>query len=327
MTEDSSFNQNYMEGVSQFQKMRNRGFLRAMLDLMRGKSPELLSFEDVRRRLRLREESYKGLMDIPLDQVKGSVGRYQDFTADFLPRNNDMRERWSRVYASMNSMRGVPPIDVYKVGDVYFVRDGNHRVSVARQMDARTIQAHVTELPTSVPLHSGLTLADIDAKAAYAAFLDETELSKTRPSLQSIELSEPSRYPELMGHIYLHAQVLERLRGQPIATRDAAVDWYDNVYVPAVNLIRKYQILDQVKDSTDERTVADLYLWMVEHLREIRRLYGEQDNSVARKFSDALVDYLAENRTPVPRELLDEDDEHVLLSRKEVHVDNRYTRD
>lgn len=304
-----------LEGQTKFQGARSRAFLEEVIGLLRGKPAELLSFDDIRARLRLREESYKGLQDIPVEQIKGSVGRYRDFTRDFLPKSNNMRERWSRVYASVNSMQGVPPIDVFKVGDVYFVRDGNHRVSVARQLGAKTIQAHVTELPTNIKLEPGMTLEDLNAKSQYASFLQETELGRMRPHHQSIELSEPTRYPELLGHIYLHAQVMEQTRGEPVPMREAAADWYDKVYRPAVTLIRKHNVLDRTRES-HQRTEADVYLWMVDHLRDIRKECGEATR--IRKFSHALVDYLTEKKIPIPRELLDEDDQTVILSRTQV---------
>jgi len=314
MAEDSGFQYSFLEGQNKFQSARSRAFLQEVLGFLRGKSPELLSFDEIKTRLRLREESYKGLQDIPVAQIAGSVGRYKDFTRDFLPKSNNMRERWSRVYASVNSLKGVPPIDVFKVGDLYFVRDGNHRVSVAKQIGAKTIEAHVTELPTSIDLQPGMTLEDLNAKTAYVVFLEETELKQTRPHHQSIELSEPSRYPELMGHIYLHAQVMEQIGGQPVSMRDAAVDWYDKVYRPAVTLIRKHDVLDRTHES--QRTEADMYLWMVDHLRDIQKAFGTENRT--RKFSHALVDYLAEKKIPIPRELLDEKDDTVILSRSQA---------
>ena len=314
MAEDPTFRASYIEGVNRFQGARQRAFFQEMMSLLRGKSTELLSFEDIRARLRLREESYKGLQDIPLDQIKGSVGRYHEFTNDFLPRTNSLRERWSRVYAKVNSMEGVPPIEVYKVGDVYFVRDGNHRVSVARQLNAKYIQAHVTELPTSVHVTPDTTLADLDKAASYVAFLEEIGLPKARPHHQSMELSEPSRYPELMGHIYLNAQVMEQVRGEPVSMSEAAADWYDNVYRPALTLIRKHNVLELIKEGG--RTEADLYMWMVDHLRDVRRQYGEETRT--RKFSDALVDYLTQKKIAIPRELLDEEDQSVILSRTQA---------
>lgn len=317
MAEDPSFKVSYVEGVNKFQNLRTRAFLQEMLSLLRGQSTELLSFDDVRARLRLRAESYKGLQDIPLDKVVGSVGRSREFTRTFLPKTNEMRERWSRVYAQMNSMAGVPPIEVYKVGDTYFVRDGNHRVSVARQIGAKTIQAHVTELPSAFELKPGMTLSDLDEAAVYINFLDETELNRTRPHHQSLRLSNPSGYAELLAHIYLHGQVLERMRGEPVKMSEAAADWYDNIFRPAVTLIRKYDVLKLTREE-NKYTEADLYIWMVDHLRDIRRQFKDDTQNDTRKFSHALVDYLAGKKIPIPRELLDEEDDSVILSRTQV---------
>jgi hypothetical protein len=282
------------------------------MSLLRGKSAELLSFDDIKTRLRLREESYKGLQDVPLDRIVGSVGRYRDFTSSFLPKGSTSQDRWSRVYAQVNSMEGVPPIELYKVDDVYFVRDGNHRVSVARQLGAKTIQAHVTELPSSVDLEPGMTQKDLDAAAAYAAFLEETGLRRTRPHHQVMKLSELSRYNELLGHIYLHQNILEETRGAGVTLEEAAADWYDNVYRPAVTLIRKYDVLAH----TPKRTEADLYLWMVDHLREVREEYG--DEAQTRSFSAALETYLKKHDMDVPEELRQENDDSVLLTRTQV---------
>ena len=316
MAEDSSFQTSYIEGVNKFQGARTRAFLQEMMSLLRGQSAELLSFDEVRSRLRLREESYRGLQDIEIEKIVGSVGRYKDFTQTFLPKNAEMRERWSRVYAKVHSLEGVPPIDVYKVGDAYFVRDGNHRVSVARQIDAKTIQAHVTELPSAVAIKPGMTEEDIDKAAAYIHFLEEIDLKRTRPHHQSVQLSDPSGYPELLGHIYLHGQVMEQMRGESVPMGEAAADWYDNLYRPAVTLIRKYDVLERTGEDKD-RTEADLYLWMVNHLRDIRRQYDDAENG-AKKFSHALVDYLSEKNIAIPRDLLQEDDESVILSRRQA---------
>lgn len=314
MAEDRSFQVNYLEGVNKFQGLRSRAFLEEMMQLLRGKSTELLSFDDVRARLRLREESYRGLQDIPLEQIVGSVGRHNEFTTSFLPRTNEMRERWSRVYAQMNSMSGVPPIEVYKVGNTFFIRDGNHRVSVARQLQAKTIQAHVWELPTSVEMKPGMTLQDLDAAAAYVNFLDETNLRVTRPHHQSLAVSNVVGYAEMLAHIYLHGQIMEQRLGHPVRMEEAAADWYDRIYRPAVTLIRKYEILDISREN--KMTEADLYIWLADHLRDIRRQYGEVTDK--RTFSHAIMDFLSEKKIPIPRDLLEEDDDTVLLSRTQV---------
>ncbi len=312
MSEDPSFRLNRMAGITRFQGARNRAFWTEMINHIRGKPVELLSFDDIRERLRLREESYRGLQEVPLDQIAGSVGRYREFTRTFLPRRNTMKERWSRVYAKAHSMEGLPPIELYKIGDVYFVRDGNHRVSVARQIGARTIEAHVTELPTAVELRADMSPQELDAASAYAAFLEETGLARTRPHHQSLKLSEVSRYADLLGHIYLHKSFLEHHDRRDYTVFEAASDWYDRVYRPAVTLIRKYNMLD----VTGIRTEADLYLWLVDHLKGIREEFG--DNAPSRKISHALVDFLNERKLHVPEDLLEERDSSMILSRTQV---------
>ena len=149
----------------------------------------------------------------------------------------------------------------------------------------------------------------------YINFLEETELNRTRPHHQSIMLSDPSGYAELLGHIYLHGQVMEQVSGTPVPMSEAAANWYDDIFRPAVTLIRKHEVL-QRSGEDEEHTEADLYMWMVDHLRDIRRQYGSE--SETKKFSHALVDYLAEKKIAIPRELLDEQDETVVLSRSQI---------
>lgn len=312
MSEDSNFHVNMIEGINKFNNARIRAFWQDMFNHLRGKPAELLSFDDIRHRLRLREESYRGLQEVPLDQIRGSVGRYRDFDSNFLPRKPRMRDRWSRVYAQANSMAGLPPIELYKVGDVYFVRDGNHRVSVARQLGAKTIQSHVTELPTSVELKPGMSMQEIDEAAAYVAFLEESGLPLTRPHHQSLRLSESSRYADLMGHIYLHKVILEQMAGHEVRLADAAANWYDNVYRPALTLIRKHDVMGTLQ----ARTEADLYLWLVDHLRDLREQFG--DKAPSSKISDAMIDFLTQRDLPVPPELMQEDDDSVILSRTQL---------
>jgi hypothetical protein len=315
MPNDQYQDTNYAEGIGVFQGARLRAFWHDFVSFLSGKSAELLSFDEIRARLRLREENYRGLQDVPLNQIAGSVGRYREFNDRFLPRRNNMQERWSRVYAQATGMTGLPPIELYKVGDVYFVRDGNHRVSVAREMGATHIQAHVTELPTNVPLYPGMSEKELDAAEAYAAFLNETYLSNTRPHHVSMQLSEKSRYADLLGHIYLHKQIMEQERSEKISIETAAANWYDNVFRPAITLIRKYNVLEREKG----RTEADLYLWLIEHLSEVKALFGDQ--APTRSFADAIVDFLVQRGLEVPSELLVEKDDTVELARPQLEAE------
>lgn len=267
-----------------------------MIGHLRGKPAQLLSFDEVRARLRLREESYKGLQNIPVADIVGSVGRYQDFTGSFLPKSAVNKDRWSRIYAETVGEMGLPPIEVYRVSAVYFVRDGNHRVSVARALHYKTIQAYVTEVDVPLCLNRLMVTKQMDAVESYITFLDEIGLRYSRPNHELLMLSEPSRYADLSGHLNLHRAVLAE-QGWDMATVDAAAaHWYDNVYLPAVALIRQYNVLSPVKD----RTETDLYLWLVDHLCEFEMCY----TGTTSDFSPALAAFLRQHRLPVPDELL-----------------------
>jgi uncharacterized ParB-like nuclease family protein len=123
-----------------FRRARRDAALEDIMARFTGRSADLIPFEDVKQKLRVTSTSERGLQEIPLDAIVGSVGRYTDFTRSFLPRKSTDEERWARVQVYMNEA-GFDPIEVYKVGDAYFVFDGNHRVSIARRQGMKTIPA------------------------------------------------------------------------------------------------------------------------------------------------------------------------------------------
>lgn len=266
---DSESSVSMLEAARNFQSARVSAFWQAAWALLTGKSIDLLSFDEVRQKLRLTDERYIGLQEIPIDKIVGSVGRYKDFTRSFLPRTNAVRSRWQRLDAMARGSEGFPPIEVYKVGDVYFVIDGNHRVSVARQLGSKTIEAYVTELPTSVPLEADIQPDDLLIKQGYADFLRQTHLDVIRPG-SSVILTEPARYQEVIEHISVHKYFMGIEQKRDISWEEAVASWYDNVYMPLISLIREYDILSQFPG----RTEADLYAWLVKHQEALRLHLG-----------------------------------------------------
>ncbi len=245
-----------------------------LLGLITGAETNLVSFDEVAQRLKARQEISRRLENVPLDKIVGSVGRYQDFTREFLPRSNVNSFRWARLDAALNSLEGVPPVELYKLGDVYFVRDGNHRVSVARANQLDQIEAYVTELQTSVPL----TLSDFERdlwiiKVEYAEFMAETHLDLLRPGAD-ISMTVPGRYEILLHQIEVHRYLrnldLER-EGRPerLSRAEAVASWYDTVYLPVIEAMRKYRLLDHFPG----RTEADLFLWIVKHREALSTRY------------------------------------------------------
>lgn len=244
---------------SEFTTARQRAFMEEWLSAFTGKESGLLSFEEVKDSLHLYDSTYKGLQEIELDKIIGSTGRYRDFTRTFLPKNNITEDRWRRVDAVAHG-QGFPPIEVYQIGEAYFVRDGNHRVSVARMHSAKTIEAYVIEYRTLIAIEKDDTMDDILLKAERADFFKNTKLNEIRPD-QQIILTEPGRYRQIEQHIAFHKYLKEREFNQEISNEEAVASWYDTVYTPIVKMLREKEVLKQFP----RRTEADLYAWLMLH--------------------------------------------------------------
>ncbi len=274
-----------------FTGARRRAVMQDLLAQLTGRSDSLLSFEDVRSQLHLAGEvDAQGVQEISLDKVVGSVGRYHDFNRAFLPRFSVQQERWSRVDRVLRSQRSLPPIDVFQVGDVYFVKDGNHRVSVARANGWKTIQARVTVVPTRVPLTAETSPDDLILKEGYAEFLEQTQLDRTCPE-QRIEFTAPGGYQELVVHIAVY-RYYEQLKGREyLSSVEAAARWYRSVYQPVVERIREWGVLAQFPG----RTEADLYLWISRNRARLQMRYHFDEES-----QEAVEEFAARYRLLAP---------------------------
>ncbi|MBN2549971.1 MAG: universal stress protein [Anaerolineales bacterium] len=230
-----------------------------------------MSFDEVIEKLKLLGSAERGLKDIPLDAIIGSVGRYTDFTRDFLPRREVNPERWARVKIAASGLVGLPPIVVYQIGESYFVIDGNHRVSVARQFGATHIQAYVTEMKTRVPLTPDVKPDDLILKAEYSNFLEQTRIDELRPGAD-LSVTIPGQYPKLILHIGVHRYFMGLDYKRDISYEEAVTHWYDAVYLPVIHIIRDQGILHRFPD----RTETDLYLWLAEHRANLEEQLGWQ---------------------------------------------------
>ena len=257
-----------------FNAARRRGFMQDILAELSGRPDDLLSFEQVRTELNLAEPTEgASLQEIPLNRIVGSVGRYRDFNRAFLPRAHIDPGRWTRI-ERLQGKGSLPPIDVFQVGDVYFVRDGNHRVSVARARNHKTIVARVIKIPTRVTLSPDTSPDDLILKAGYSELLERTSLDRCCPE-QAIELTRPGGYLELLQHIEIH-QFYMGLRSREYPTLpEAAANWYRNVYAPVIQRIRDSGILRHFPG----RTEADLYLWVAANRARLQMRYGTHDQA------------------------------------------------
>jgi len=265
------FRSYYIRALDDYRKARRKAAIDELLARISGAPQEssLLSYEEVRQQLQAVEKSPQRLKDIPLDAVVGSVGRYHDFTRKYLPKASIDEKRWARVMASSQDLTGLPPIEVYQIGEVYFVKDGNHRVSVARQMGNETIQAYVTEVDTKVTLSPDVTPDELIIKSELVKFLEQTQLDYLRPGAD-LTATIPGAYPRLLEHIAVHRYFMGLEEQREIPFKEAAVHWYDVIFLPIVNIIQKRGLLDDFP----ERTETDLYLWATEHRAALEQQLG-----------------------------------------------------
>jgi hypothetical protein len=264
-----------------FERAHQRAFIQDALAFLRKDPPSLLPFEVVREQLGLGDRTYLGKQSVPLVQIVGSVGRYNEFTRTFLPRTASIGPRWERI-DQLGRERVTSPVQLYKVGLVYFVLDGNHRVSVARQQGAKTIDAHIWEYKTRVPLEPDDGIQDIFVRQEYLEFLDRTQLDKSRPDVYII-LTMPGRYRDFEEQIAVHRHYLELDTGQTVSFQKAAEHWYDNVYQPIVRIIHREDMLRLFPG----RTEADLVSWMIRNQDRLRQRYGSHSTSTRELAEDA----------------------------------------
>ncbi len=273
----------YQSAIQDFRRARRRASLEQLLSYITGKSDDLLSYEEVRKQLKASGMSGKKLKEIPIDAIIGSVGRYRDFTRSFLPRTDSNQQRWASIQAIAKGMEGFPPIEVYQIGEVYFVLDGNHRVSVARQLGAKYIEAYVTEIQTRVPLTPDIQPDDLNKKAEYAEFLVHTHLDELWPGCD-LSMNIPGKYRMLEEQIEEHRYFIGIEQQREIPYNEAVMHWYDTLYLPMIQIIKNHEIVKKFP----EYTLTDLYLWISEYRATVRQ---EGNNHIESVLSDIQINF------------------------------------
>jgi hypothetical protein len=256
-----------------FYKARNRELFSRILSLLKKEKDSLLSLQEIKALLHPTSETYRGLRTVPIAKIVGSEGRYRDFNRYFLPRHNRLKGRWVRVDTAHHQQLILPPVTLYELGGLYFVRDGNHRVSVARLQNVEFVDAEVISLGSRLTLEPGLT-EDQLRKAVISLekeeFFKQTGLDQHRPGVV-MEFTATGRYDEIIRHINGHKYYLNLSQEVEISFEEAMLSWYDNVYEPIVRLIESEEFLTYFRG----RTAADLYVWIVRRWDDLKRKYGQ----------------------------------------------------
>jgi ParB/Sulfiredoxin domain/Lrp/AsnC ligand binding domain len=202
----------------------------------------------------------RGTRTVPLAQIVGSVGRYQDFDSQFRPMHHMASERYQNIKQALRQGHSLPPVKLYQIKDKYYVLDGNHRIAAAKELKHDDILATILEfIPSRETLENLLY-------AQRSRFSEMTGLA------YAIALTEVGQYDHLLEQIAQHKEHLEKTLGGPKTLAEAASDWYETIYRPLVAIIRKGNLLRLFP----QRTLDDLYAYISYHQWELgrKRKYG-----------------------------------------------------
>jgi hypothetical protein len=252
----------------------------------------ILPFEEVVRALGQIGERRLGEELIPLDTIVGTVDRSGEFDRAFRPTSPRVRERWQRINQAQRQGEAMPPIDVYRIGDVHFVKDGHHRVSVARALGHRDINAYVTEVLTQVGAGREIRLRDLPLKSHERLFFERVPLPPEQRA--RIHLSDEWRYAALAEAVEAWGFRAMQARREEMSRHDVAEAWFREEYEPVVEMLDEAQLIPKgVTDTEAYMKVAHLrYLILRTHdwddavIDAIRRDLaspGQEDDTMVRK--------------------------------------------
>jgi hypothetical protein len=271
-----------------FSRARFKAFLNRAFAAISGQPTTLLDYDEIKQSLHIGGPIYRGVQTVRVDQIVGSLNRYHEFDRAFLPAENQLAARWQSIDNAFYKDISLPPVVLYKVGQVYFVVDGHHRVSVARQQGQEFIDAEVRECSTKVNFTPDLKTEDLKILGEKVRFLERTRLDDLRPQAK-IRLTVPDGFDRMLEHIAVHRYFMGLDLKRDISEEEAITHWYDTVYFPIVKMIRQSKILKDFPDKTE----GDLYLWVLDHQRYLADEEGQSlqpPEDAAREFIEGHED-------------------------------------
>ena len=252
----------------------------------------ILPFEEVARALGRTGERRLGQELIQLDSIVGTVDRSREFDRDFRPTSPRVRERWQGINLAQRKGEAMPPIDVYRIGELHFVKDGHHRVSVARALGHKDINAYVTEVQTQLGADREIRMKDLPLKSHQRLFYERVPL--TPEERERIHLSDEWRYAALAEAVEAWGFRASQARGEDLSRQEVAESWFRDEYVPVIEMLNEAHLVPKgVSDTEAYMKVAHLrYLilrtheWTDEVIDAIRRDLehpGLEDDTMVRK--------------------------------------------
>ncbi len=256
-----------------FNKAYNKALVHEIQHLFNPEEASLISFSDIKKLLKPKNESYIGIKTIPISSIVGSEDRYNDFDKEFFPKNLHLRSRWQSIDDAHQKDIILPPISLYELGGLYFVRDGNHRVSVAKAQGIEFIDAEVVSLKTEIKLKPGLSYKKMKKQVINyekRVFYSETNFGDIT-DYWCLDFSATGQYDVIYNHILTHKYYINQNKTEEISMQEAITSWFETVYLPVIKHITNRKILRRFPG----RTPSDLYVWFIKYWDEIKTKFGE----------------------------------------------------
>jgi hypothetical protein len=274
MARDTGFPRADVE--NDFLRVRRRQALARLAHRLRREPDDvnmILPFDEVVQALGMEGETALGLQTIRLDTIVGTVDSTRDFDRLFRPTSGRVRERWERMALAQRRGESMPPIDVYRVGDLHFVRDGHHRVSIALATGQTTIDAYVTAVRTTLPAKGIARRGDLLMKSYERVFLSRVPVPPA--TFAKLAVSDPWSYAELGEAVEAWGFRAMQHEGRFLDRAEVARRWYADEYAPVIRMLRQADLLGS-------GTEADAYLRVARERYRLIRTHEWNDHIIAR---------------------------------------------
>lgn len=299
-----------------FSRARNKALINEIQHFLSPEEAKLISLSDVKHLLKPINETYVGMKVIPIEKIVGSEGRYNDFDNHFFPKSSFMKNRWEHVDEAAIKDIILPPIKVYEIAGLYFVRDGNHRVSVAKARGVEFIDAEVVSLQSEIVLKKPDNLHDIVTQIINyekRLFYMETSFGDIT-DYWCLDFSTTGRYDVILNHILTHKYYMNQHQEEEVSMEDAITSWFNTVYLPLVTVIRQKHVLH----NFPKRTLGDLYVWIVRYWDDLKRNLGDEVS-----IDKAVVDFEKKYKIPLYKRIINRFKRIIL--RREIDNSNDLT--
>lgn len=294
-----------------FIRARNKALFNQVQHLLNPEEAKLISLSDVKNLIKPNAETYIGMKVIPVSKIIGSEGRYQDFDNKFFPKNSHLKTRWEKIDDAAIKMISLPPIKVYEIAGLYFVRDGNHRVSVAKSRGMEFIDAEVISLQSEITLKNADNIKDMIRQIINfekRTFYMETSFGDIT-DYWVLDFTTPGKYDLIYNHILTHKYYINQNQEEEIEWEEAVNSWFRNVFLPVVHYLEDYKVMRHFK----KRTTGDLYVWIMKYWDQLKSKYGQDV-----PLNDAVAELEKNHKVPVKKRILNSI-KRVLLRRSISH--------